>query len=110
MRRGTLRKWRSVAAGMAALLLCPAGRTGAPIPGDPGLRTDAPADANRPYAQELSSSAAPNLFLALAGSVAISSTETHLPAWDSKIVGILGGSAFAIQHDGGRCRSADHPR
>jgi poly-gamma-glutamate capsule biosynthesis protein CapA/YwtB (metallophosphatase superfamily) len=66
-------------------------------PGGPEPRANAPADTNRPYAQELRSSAAPDLVISLAGSLAISTSASALPAWDPKLVGILGGRAFPAE-------------
>jgi poly-gamma-glutamate capsule biosynthesis protein CapA/YwtB (metallophosphatase superfamily) len=63
-------------------------------PAGPEQRANAPVDANRPYAQELRSSAAPDLVISLAGTLAISTSASTLPAWDPKLVEILSGRAF----------------
>lgn len=74
-----------VSCGAHAQLLSPAG---------PEARATAPVDANRPYAQELRSSAAPDLVIALAGTLAISRSPGTLSAWDPRLVEILSGTAF----------------
>ncbi|HEV7431944.1 MAG TPA: CapA family protein [Steroidobacteraceae bacterium] len=61
----------------------------------PGLRVDAPIDANRPYAQELTSSAARELVIAVAGSLVIDSPLATLPAWDPMVIELLNGRTFA---------------
>jgi poly-gamma-glutamate capsule biosynthesis protein CapA/YwtB (metallophosphatase superfamily) len=63
-------------------------------PASPGLRADAPVDPNRPYAQEINSSAAADLVIALAGSVFIDTSAATLPPWDPKVVELLNGTAF----------------
>ena len=66
----------------------------APPSADPGLRTEAPVDTRRPYAQELVSSAAPDLVLAIAVSLRINSPIASLLSWDPKVVEIPNGRAF----------------
>ncbi len=85
---------RLAIAAATAWLMFPPAQADTPVPGNPGLRDDAPGDVNRPFAQELSSSAAPDLFLAIAGSVAVSSPLSQLPEWDPQVVAILNGAAF----------------
>ena len=63
-------------------------------PSAPGLRADALIDPNRPYAQEQQSSAAPDLVLGIAGSVAIASSATSIALWDPKVVEISNGKSF----------------
>ena len=51
-------------------------------------------DVNRPFAQELRSSAAPELVIAVGGSLVIDSPGTSLPSWDPKVTELLTGKAF----------------
>src|SRR5579862_3378263 len=63
-------------------------------PANPEQRANAPVDANRPYAQELRSSAAADLVITVAGSLAIATAAGTLPAWDPKVTEIMNGKAF----------------
>jgi poly-gamma-glutamate capsule biosynthesis protein CapA/YwtB (metallophosphatase superfamily) len=63
-------------------------------PANPDQRANAPVDANRPYAQELRSSAATDLVITVAGSLAITTAAGTLPAWDPKVTEIVNGKAF----------------
>lgn len=94
MRSGGGRLRIGAVAWAGALFVCSVVPAQAPPSADPGLRADAPIDANRPYAQELLHSAAPDLHLAVAGSLVITSPMAALPSWDPKIVEILNGRAF----------------
>jgi poly-gamma-glutamate capsule biosynthesis protein CapA/YwtB (metallophosphatase superfamily) len=79
---------------LCALLLS-SGVCGQNLPSaSPQLRADAPADSHRPYAQELRSSAASDLTITVAGSIALSSSSGTLPQWDPRVVEILTGKAF----------------
>ena len=93
MQTNARQKWRAAIGVACTLLMHSVGRTDPTVAGDPGLRADVPGDVNRPFAQELASSAAPDLFLALSGSIAVNSSSAQLPAWDPKLVAILRGTA-----------------
>ena len=94
MRAGTSRRHGRWLVGPCALIMSAAALTQMLPAADPALRGDAPVDANRPYGQELQTSAAVNLVLAVAGSLAVSTSTESLAAWDPRIAGILGGAAF----------------
>ena len=94
MRSGAGRLFIRAIARICPLIMCSLALAQATPTADPGLRSDAPTDANRPYAQELRSSAAPDLVLAVAGSLVIATPMASLPSWDPKVVEILNGRAF----------------
>ncbi len=85
---------RGMFASLAALAGCPLIFAQALPSAAPGLRADAPIDVNRPYDQELRSSAAPDLVIAVGGSLIIDSNVAALPSWDPKVIELLNGKAF----------------
>jgi poly-gamma-glutamate capsule biosynthesis protein CapA/YwtB (metallophosphatase superfamily) len=82
------------AVALAALVMCRLAFAQSIPSAAPGVRADAPLDVNRPYAQELRSSAAPELVIAVGGSLIIDIPATPLPAWDPKVIELLSGKAF----------------
>ncbi len=100
---------RATIAPLAALIGCPLIFAQSIPSSAPGVRADAPIDVNRPYAQELRSSAAPDLVIAVAGSLVIDLAAAPLPSWDPKVVELLNGKAFPATTTVARCGSADHP-
>lgn len=92
--RGGTRPGPALIAPLWALLACAIACAQSITPAAPGVRADAPIDANRPYGQELSSSAAADLVIAAAGSLIIDSPAATLPSWDPKIIELLNGKAF----------------
>ena len=93
MRRGACRGTPTTIASLCALLVGTMACAQSIAPAAPGIRADAPIDANRPYAQELNSSAAADLVIAAAGSVLIDSPAAKLPSWDPKVIELLNGKA-----------------
>jgi poly-gamma-glutamate capsule biosynthesis protein CapA/YwtB (metallophosphatase superfamily) len=62
------------------------------ISADPGIKSNAPLDPNRPLAQELVTSTHGNLLITAVGSLTLSSPDGPLPAFDSEILSLLTGS------------------
>src|SRR5476649_403968 len=79
---------------LVVLLVCTMTSAQSITPAAPGVRADAPMDANRPYAQELNSSAAADLVIAVAGSLTIDAPAATLPSWGLKVIELLNGNAF----------------
>ena len=62
------------------------------ISADPGIKSNAPLDPNRPLAQELATSTRGNLLIMAVGSLTLSSPDGPLPAFDSAVLTLLTGS------------------
>ena len=94
MRCGARRGALTTIVPLCALIVCTMACAQSIAPAAPGVRPAAPIDANRPYSQELTRSAAADLVIAVAGSLIIDSPAATLSSWDPKVIELLNGKAF----------------
>jgi len=102
MRRGSRPYLTAAPVALAVAGLLSSGAEAAaqnPISADPGIKSAAPLDPNRPLAQELATTTNGNLVITAVGSLSLSSPAGPLPVFDPAIAALLTGTdAPAASH------------